>query len=129
MTYTITQNCISCQRCLPACPTEAIQTNGTAFWIDVERCNHCEGSFGVAQCWAMCPTNDGCVPTAATVGLTSASEATGDYWESWFAKYTRLTARLRNSQKTLYWQQWFDTYAQMVGDLQAKGGTNAALMP
>ncbi|MEM9008050.1 MAG: 4Fe-4S binding protein, partial [Cyanobacteria bacterium P01_F01_bin.86] len=33
MTYTITQDCIGCQRCLSACPTEAIQTNGLSFWI------------------------------------------------------------------------------------------------
>ncbi|MEM6427256.1 MAG: 4Fe-4S binding protein, partial [Cyanobacteria bacterium P01_D01_bin.128] len=29
MTYAITSDCISCDRCLSACPTGAIETNGT----------------------------------------------------------------------------------------------------
>lgn len=131
MTYTITQDCIGCQRCLSACPTEAIQTNGLSFWIDVDRCNQCQGSFGVSQCWAVCPTNEGCVPVATAVSLTSHSEASGDYWESWFAKYTRMVARLQNSKPSGYWQQWFDRYSQVLGNLQSHhgGGTNVPLVP
>ena len=122
MTYTITANCIGCQRCLSTCPTEAIQTDGSAFWIDIDRCNHCQGSFGVPQCWAVCPTNEGCIPLAignVTVSLTSKSETSGDYWESWFATYTRLMARLKDSNQSSYWRQWFDAYTQKVGNLHA----------
>ncbi|MEM8809596.1 MAG: 4Fe-4S binding protein [Cyanobacteria bacterium P01_G01_bin.38] len=134
MSYTITQNCISCERCLSSCPTSAIQTDGSSFWIDVNRCNQCEGSHGVPQCWAVCPTNDGCVPltTGATaVALTAASEAPADYWNTWFTKYTRMVARLKDSKQSGYWQQWFDTYAQNLKDLRTQYDPSASipLMP
>jgi len=73
MTYTITSQCISCQRCQNACPTSAIQTDGTAFWIDVNSCNQCKGSHGVPQCWSVCPTNAGCVPLTTSTLTTSAA--------------------------------------------------------
>ncbi|HIK44610.1 MAG TPA: 4Fe-4S binding protein [Leptolyngbyaceae cyanobacterium M65_K2018_010] len=117
MSYTITHNCIGCQRCLSACPTGAIQTNGVAFWIEIDRCNQCQGSHGVPQCWATCPTNEGCVPLAtraAAVKLTSQSEVSEDYWESWFATYNRLVARLQSVQDSGYWQHWFDAYSQAL---------------
>ncbi|MBE7382428.1 MAG: 4Fe-4S binding protein [Leptolyngbya sp. SIO1E4] len=134
MTYTITTNCIGCQRCLSACPTEAIQTDGSAFWIDVNRCTQCQGSYGVPQCWSVCPTNEGCVSlTTGTVmvPLTSGSEASADYWESWFARYTRLVARLNTSKQSGYWRRWFDNYSQVLGNLQAhySNGTNAPSAP
>ena len=121
MTYTITSDCIGCQRCLSPCPTGAISTNGTAFWIEIDRCNQCQGSHGVPQCWAVCPTNGGCVPLAlgtAAVTLTSKSETSADYWESWFATYTRMVARLKAPKQSTYWQQWFDSYSQAVRNLQ-----------
>ncbi|NJN22563.1 MAG: 4Fe-4S binding protein [Leptolyngbya sp. RL_3_1] len=121
MTYAITQSCIGCQRCLSACPTEAIQTDGTAFWIDVNRCNQCQGSHGVPQCWAVCPTNEGCVPlvaAAVAVPLNSGSETSPDYWESWFATYTRLVGRLQQPEQSGYWRHWFDSYSQSVTRLQ-----------
>ena len=134
MTYAITTNCIGCQRCLSACPTAAIQMDGSAFWVDVNRCKQCQGVFGVPQCWAACPTNEGCVSLttgAVTVALNSQSETSADYWESWFAKYARLVARLRNSQQSGYWRQWFDSYSQVLSNLQPdhSNGTNAPLMP
>lgn len=120
MSYSITTNCVSCQRCLSACPTGAISTDGVAFWIDADRCNQCEGSYGVPQCWAVCPTNEGCVPLtagAAAVSLTSHSEQSGDYWESWFARYVRMVARLRESQQSPYWRRWFAAYARALDAL------------
>lgn len=123
MTYTITSTCISCDRCLSACPTNAIDTDGTTFWIDVQQCTQCQGAYSVPQCWAVCPTNDGCVPLTAGIGavaLTSASEAAVDYWESWFATYTRTVARLKNAKQSGYWQRWFDTYAQALQRLRAR---------
>lgn len=131
MTYAITNECISCQRCLSACPTDAIQTNGLAFWIEVDRCNQCHGTHGVPQCWAACPTNEGCVPLTAgvtAVSLTSHSESSSDYWESWFATYARLRARLMSSRQSSYWRQWFSTYSQTMRNLQTQCG-DAPLMP
>ncbi|MEO0489187.1 MAG: 4Fe-4S binding protein [Cyanobacteria bacterium J06635_15] len=134
MTYTITNNCISCQRCLSSCPTSAIQTDGSSFWIDVNRCNQCEGSHGVSQCWSVCPTNDGCVPLTAgvtAVSMTPASKVPTDYWNTWFARYTRMVARLKTSQPSGYWQQWFDTYSQTLQNLQTEyaNGSNIPLTP
>ena len=128
MTYTITNDCISCQRCLSACPTDAIQTNGANFWIDVDRCNQCKDGYGVAQCWAVCPTNEGCVPLSTgttAVGLT-AKEAT-DYWNKWFASYSRIVDRLKKTEQSDYWYQWFDTYANALKHLQAQRGNNVPL--
>lgn len=127
MTYTITRNCIGCQRCLSACSTGAIKTNGSTFWIEANLCNQCADSHGVPQCWSVCPTNEGCVPLtegATAISLTSKSEASPDYWESWFATYTRMVARLKASeaseasQQSSYWRPWFDTYAQALQNLQ-----------
>lgn len=121
MSYSITQSCIGCQRCLSACPTQAIQTNGVAFWIEMDRCNQCNGSYGVPQCWAICPTNTGCIPVASgatAVLLSSISEASGDYWEAWFATYTRLVARLQQVDGSGYWQTWFDGYSRALKRLQ-----------
>lgn len=133
MTYTITQDCIGCERCLSTCPTNAIQTDGSTFWIDVHRCNQCQGSHGVPQCWAVCPTNEGCVPlsnAATSVMLTAASKASTDYWRAWFADYTRMMNRLKHSQPSGYWQQWFETYAQILRNLQTNyGNGNIPLTP
>lgn len=134
MTYTITNDCIACQRCLRSCPTNAIETDGSTFWINVERCNQCQGSHGVAQCWAVCPTNKGCVPltTGTTaVSLTTASDISEDYWERWFTKYTYMVARLKASKHSDYWHQWFDAYSQNLQSLRTQYDANAniPLMP
>ena len=129
MTYTITDHCISCQRCLSSCPTEAIQTDGSSFWINVNRCNQCQGSHGVAQCWAVCPTDEGCVPlSTGSLAVTAHAEPTGHYWRAWFANYTHLMARVKASQPSGYWQQWFETYAQRLQGLQANS-PGMPLMP
>ncbi|MEM1251209.1 MAG: 4Fe-4S dicluster domain-containing protein [Cyanobacteria bacterium P01_H01_bin.21] len=129
MSYTITNSCISCQRCLADCPTNAIQTDGSSFWINANLCTQCEGSHGVAQCWAVCPTNEGCVPlfTGATA-VSLNSEPSTDYWNNWFANYSRMVARLKNAEQSSYWRHWFDVYSQTLQNLQTHS-TSAPLMP
>ncbi|MEM1240233.1 MAG: 4Fe-4S binding protein [Cyanobacteria bacterium P01_H01_bin.26] len=129
MTYTITNNCISCQRCLVECPTSAIQTDGSSLWIDANRCNQCQGSHGVAQCWAVCPTNEGCVPlSTATTAVSLNFESSTDYWNTWFETYTRMVDRLKATKQSGYWYQWFDTYAQTLQTLRPQQDTSTPLM-
>ena len=130
MTYTITNDCIACQRCLFSCPTGAIETDGSAFWINVNHCNQCQDSHGVAQCWAVCPTNEGCVPlsTGATA-VTLSTESPTDYWPVWFTNYSHMVARLKSSRQSGYWQHWFDSYAQTLQNLRSQSNTNMPLMP
>ena len=109
MTYAITPHCIGCQRCVSACPTVAIQGIGTQLSIDESLCNQCNDSFGVPQCWAICPTNNGCVETITT---------STDYWDNWFATYTRVIQRLEKTSRPKYWHTWFDRYAQALAQLQ-----------
>ncbi|NET35582.1 MAG: 4Fe-4S ferredoxin [Cyanothece sp. SIO1E1] len=114
MTYTITSQCISCDRCLSICPTHAIQSNGQTYSIDPNHCNSCIGHYSVPQCWSVCPTNEGCITFTdgvTAVELTSASESSSDYWESWFTTYDRMVARLKANQQSDYWRHWFDAYA------------------
>jgi len=137
MIYAITQTCIRCQRCVSACPTGAIVTDGSAFWIDSDRCNQCEGSYGVSQCWAVCPTNAGCVSlesvslgiTEIAQRLTSCSEGSRDYWEAWFARYARLVGHLPALKQPQYWQQWFDRYAESLLRLQSQSSSNIPITP
>ena len=129
MTYTITNSCISCQRCQSSCPTNAIQTDGSSFWIDVNLCNQCQGSHGVAQCWAVCPTNEGCVPlSTGTAAVALTAEVSTDYWSHWFASYTHMVARLKSTKQSTYWRQWFDTYSRNLQKLQTQHPISSPLM-
>jgi Fe-S-cluster-containing dehydrogenase component len=119
MTYTITNQCIGCDRCRSACPTHAIQNEGSAYWIDPAQCNNCIEPYSIPQCWAVCPTNEACVPfvegvTAVPVQTTQSNQPcpTPNYWESWFSTYNRLVFRLKASKQPDYWQWWFNTYSQ-----------------
>lgn len=102
MSYTITSQCIECQRCQPACPVGAIQWDGTRFKIDSDRCNSCVGYYSVPQCVAACPTNSGCIPDVH------------EFWEQWFTKYNHLVSRLHQPKQATYWEQWFDTYSHRL---------------
>lgn len=114
MTYTITNECIGCARCQTHCPTGAIQQEGNQFWIDQSRCNNCATSYGVPQCWSVCPTNAGCVPVLSSTTATN-------YWDSWFARYERRISQLKTAQQPDYWQGWFDAYAQRLATVQVGG--------
>lgn len=120
MAYLITSQCLECDRCQSVCPTGAIQRDGEHYWIDAAACNNCDGDYGVPQCWAGCPTNDGCIPDAATASryYSGFSDTpTDNYWDSWFATYNQRVSRLRAAKHSEYWQQWFDAYAQKVSKL------------
>ncbi|EDX85202.1 4Fe-4S binding domain protein [Synechococcus sp. PCC 7335] len=134
MTYAITDKCISCQRCIPTCPTNAIERNGATFKINADLCNNCKGFYSVPQCWAVCPTEGGCVSLSgrsSAFTLGSAIETTADYWKAWQAAYKQRVSRLKQSPQSEYWNDWFDSYSQSLEKLQAqaKTGTNAPLTP
>lgn len=59
MPMMITDECIDCGACVPACPNEAVvEGEGDAvplYWIDAERCSECMGAFDEPQCREVCP--------------------------------------------------------------------------
>lgn len=114
MTYQISDKCIGCGSCIAQCPTGAIsqQDNGK-YAIEANLCNDCTGSYGVAQCMAVCPTQNACTPTLSTV-MRSAQTVTATYWDQWFNTYEQLTTKLRAKQETQYWNHWFDQYSQKL---------------
>jgi Fe-S-cluster-containing dehydrogenase component len=118
MTYSITSQCIGCDRCQTLCPTGAIQTVQGTPTIDPNLCNNCVGHYGVAQCWAACPTSHGCIPgTTAAFSPAALQAYSGDYWERWFATYNQMISRLHQTQNSAYWERWFDIYSQKISKL------------
>ncbi|MGA7937246.1 MAG: 4Fe-4S binding protein [Kovacikia sp.] len=114
MTYIITSQCIECHRCESSCPTGAIIQNEQQYQINSERCNDCVGHYAVPQCWAVCPTNGGCLPTGAALPRSQVIEPAPDYWDTWFDTYNRLLSRLNVNHSSDYWQRWFKTYSQVL---------------
>jgi len=57
----ITELCINCDVCEPACPNQAISQGIEFYDIDPERCTECIGHFEVPQCRALCPVSE-CIP-------------------------------------------------------------------
>lgn len=55
MALKITDECINCDVCLPACPNEAITQGEFIYEIHHQRCTECVGHFDVPQCVAVCP--------------------------------------------------------------------------
>ncbi|NES95339.1 MAG: 4Fe-4S dicluster domain-containing protein [Desertifilum sp. SIO1I2] len=118
MTYSITDRCIDCDRCVLACPTGAIQHNGQRYEINPNLCNNCIGHYAVAQCWSACPTNHGCIPGVDKPFNTSiALNGSQDYWEKWFDTYNRMVAQLHLARHSEYWDSWFDRYAHRISGL------------
>lgn len=116
MAYTITSQCIGCDRCFDVCPTDAIQIIDQYPQIDPERCNDCVGFYSIPYCWSVCPTNAACIPGATTT-FTQPVLRTTDYWERWFTTYNRMRSKLHQTKHSEYWEQWFDTYSQKVSHL------------
>ncbi len=80
MALMITDECINCDVCAPACPNEAIFEGEVYYRIDPDRCTECVGHYDEPQCVSLCPVD--CIPFNP------------DYRESreeLYEKYHRLT--------------------------------------
>jgi len=55
MAMKITEECISCGACLPACPTESISEGDTIYIINADTCVECVGHYDTQQCVDVCP--------------------------------------------------------------------------
>ncbi|MDP2229265.1 MAG: YfhL family 4Fe-4S dicluster ferredoxin [Moraxellaceae bacterium] len=60
MALRITDECINCDVCEPACPNHAISMGPEIYVIDPARCTECVGHFDEPQCVALCPVD--CIP-------------------------------------------------------------------
>lgn len=60
MALMITDECINCDVCEPACPNQAIFQGELIFEIRPDRCTECVGHFDKPQCVAVCPVD--CIP-------------------------------------------------------------------
>jgi len=56
----ITEECINCDVCEPACPNEAISQGLEYYTIDPDKCTECVGHFDTPQCVEVCPVD--CIP-------------------------------------------------------------------
>jgi ferredoxin len=55
MSLRITDACINCDVCEPACPNRAIHAGDAIYVIEPARCTECVGHFDEPQCIAVCP--------------------------------------------------------------------------
>ncbi|MGP5541949.1 YfhL family 4Fe-4S dicluster ferredoxin [Psychrobacter celer] len=60
MALFITDECINCDVCEPACPNEAISEGDDIYEIDPDLCTECVGHFDEPQCVVICPVD--CIP-------------------------------------------------------------------
>ena len=60
MALLITDECINCDVCEPACPNEAISEGEDIYVIDPDLCTECVGHFDEPQCVVICPID--CIP-------------------------------------------------------------------
>lgn len=85
MALKITDDCINCDVCEPACPNQAIYQGAEIYEIDPARCTECVGHFDAPQCRVVCPVD--CIPLDALHLETH---------EQLLDKYRRLTAAKEN---------------------------------
>jgi ferredoxin len=81
MALKITDECINCDVCEPACPNQAIFMGPAIYVIEPSRCTECVGHFDEPQCVVVCPVN--CIP---------GDEQHIESHDELLAKYHRLTA-------------------------------------
>jgi ferredoxin len=55
MALIITDECINCDVCEPACPNGAISAGEEIYVIDPRLCTECMGHFDEPQCQQVCP--------------------------------------------------------------------------
>lgn len=60
MSLTITEDCIYCDICRPACPNSAISAGDEFYEIDPNLCTECVGHYDEPQCQQICPAE--CIP-------------------------------------------------------------------
>lgn len=60
MALMITDECINCDVCEPACPNDAIFQGPEIYEIDAGLCTECVGHFDEPQCQTVCPVS--CIP-------------------------------------------------------------------
>ncbi|MFM7669142.1 MAG: YfhL family 4Fe-4S dicluster ferredoxin [Betaproteobacteria bacterium] len=60
MALMITDECINCDVCEPACPNGAISMGELIYEIDPSKCTECVGHFDEPQCQQLCPV--ACIP-------------------------------------------------------------------
>ncbi len=60
MALMITDECINCDVCEPACPNQAIYPGVEIYEINPDRCTECVGHFDIPQCQIVCPVE--CIP-------------------------------------------------------------------
>ena len=60
MALMITDDCINCDVCEPACPNAAISMGELIYQIDPDKCTECVGHFDEPQCQQLCPV--ACIP-------------------------------------------------------------------
>ncbi len=60
MVMMITDECINCDVCEPACPNDAISQGAEIYEIDPNLCTECLGHFDKPQCVEVCPID--CIP-------------------------------------------------------------------
>lgn len=80
MALKITDACINCDVCEPACPNEAIYQGEEIYEIDPALCTECVGHFTEPQCQVLCPVD--CIPL---------DPEHPENREQLLAKYQRLT--------------------------------------
>jgi ferredoxin len=55
MALLITDQCVNCDVCEPACPNQAIYQGPQVYEIDPNRCTECVGHHDEPQCVVVCP--------------------------------------------------------------------------
>jgi ferredoxin len=60
MALMITDECINCDVCEPACPNNAISQGELIYEIEPNRCTECIGHYDEPQCVQVCPV--ACIP-------------------------------------------------------------------
>ena len=64
----ISAQCTACSACEPECPNSAISATADGLYqIDPDLCTECLGFFDEAQCTAVCPIEETCIPDPALV--------------------------------------------------------------